>query len=249
MVTSTVTLSYLAAATGGPLRAARPSPSGVGRRQGVIEVRVHDRGHEDLLVATALLPQFHLGRTSAGPTGGSGYDDAGHRRLRLAMPMELAPLTRALALQRSTEHPSPSYVGRLGRRPVVAVVTGMGTSLATAGVDRLLGHDVERVVVVGITGALDDETPIGTLIRPEQVVDAASGTHYRPDPLGEEVPRGKMWTSDSMITRSRRPGRSAERGGGGPGHGDGGGGGRLSTARHPVVGGPGHQRPGHRRER
>lgn len=118
----------------------------------------------------------------------------------VAMPMELTPLTRALGLQRSTEHASPTYVGRLGRRPVVGVVTGMGTALATAGVDRLLdATDVERVVVVGITGALDDETPIGTLIRPEQVVDGASGTHYRPDPLGEEAPRGKMWTSDTLI--------------------------------------------------
>jgi uncharacterized protein (TIGR00369 family) len=54
VVTSTVSLSYLAAASRGPLRAAAV-PLRVGRRQGVIEVRVHDRGHDDLLVATALL--------------------------------------------------------------------------------------------------------------------------------------------------------------------------------------------------
>jgi acyl-coenzyme A thioesterase PaaI-like protein len=54
VVTSTVALSYLAAATRGPLRAAAV-PLRVGGRQGVIEVRVHDRGDGDLLVATALL--------------------------------------------------------------------------------------------------------------------------------------------------------------------------------------------------
>ena len=54
VVTSTVALSYLAAATRGPLRAAAV-PLRVGGRQGVIEVRVHDRGDDDLLVATALL--------------------------------------------------------------------------------------------------------------------------------------------------------------------------------------------------
>jgi len=54
VVTSSVSLSYLAAATRGPLRAAAV-PLRVGRRQGVIEVRVHDRGHDDRLVATALL--------------------------------------------------------------------------------------------------------------------------------------------------------------------------------------------------
>ncbi len=65
VVTSTVTLSYLAAATGGPLRAAAV-PLRVGRRQGVIEVRVSDRGLGDLLVATALLT---LSFVSTGPTG------------------------------------------------------------------------------------------------------------------------------------------------------------------------------------
>ena len=54
VVTSTVTLSYLAAATAGPLRASA-EPLRVGGHQGVIEVRVHDQGQDGLLVATALL--------------------------------------------------------------------------------------------------------------------------------------------------------------------------------------------------
>ncbi len=124
-----------------------------------------------------------------------------------AMPMELVPLTRALSLHEESVDGGSTWVGHLGRRPVVAIVTGMGTQLATAGVERLLAHThVARVVVVGITGAIHDETPIGTLIRPEVVVDGATGTEYRPESLGPEAPHGTMWTSDSLITD---PGRLA----------------------------------------
>ncbi len=119
----------------------------------------------------------------------------------VAMPLELVPLTRALSLERPGADPSAARVGHLDGRPVVAVVTGMGTALATAGVERLLdGTEVERVVVVGITGAVHDETPIGTVIRPAVVVDGASGTEYRPEPLGPDPLQGVMWTSDSLIT-------------------------------------------------
>jgi adenosylhomocysteine nucleosidase len=91
--------------------------------------------------------------------------------------------------------------GRVGAREVVAVVTGMGTALATAGVEELLGAlDIERVVVVGIAGALDDGLPIGALICPDRVVDGATGTAFRPRPLGPGTPQGTLWTSDSVIT-------------------------------------------------
>jgi uncharacterized protein (TIGR00369 family) len=78
VVTSTVTLSYLAAATGGPLRASAV-PLRVGGRQGVIEVRVHDRGQDDLLVATALITMSFISAGSPNGRPGSGSrrnDDA-----------------------------------------------------------------------------------------------------------------------------------------------------------------------------
>jgi nucleoside phosphorylase len=77
----------------------------------------------------------------------------------------------------------------------------MGTRLATEGTLRLLDAvPVERVVVVGITGALENETPIGTLIVPEVVVDSATRAEHRPAPLGDVVPAGRMWTGDVLIT-------------------------------------------------
>ncbi len=54
VATSNLSLSYLAAATTGPLRAVATALR-IGSRQGVVEVRVFDAGKEDLLVATALL--------------------------------------------------------------------------------------------------------------------------------------------------------------------------------------------------
>jgi nucleoside phosphorylase len=116
------------------------------------------------------------------------------------MPMELTPLKRKLSLVKTRVGPLDAHTGSLAGRPIVAIVTGMGTELATVGLERLLeAVEVERVVVVGITGAVDDETAIGTLILPEVVVHGGTGAEYRPDPIGEGVPDGRMWTTDQLI--------------------------------------------------
>ena len=54
VATSSVALSYLAAARAGPLRAVATNLR-IGGRQGVVEVRVFDTGGDDVMVATALL--------------------------------------------------------------------------------------------------------------------------------------------------------------------------------------------------
>lgn len=123
-----------------------------------------------------------------------------------AMPMELKPVARKLALRKTVIDGEPAYAGSIGQQPAVAIVTGMGTALASAGLRRLLeacerdGAPVSRVVVVGITGAVENVTPIGTLIRPEVVVNASTGRSFRPSPLGDAAPSGTMWTTDTLIT-------------------------------------------------
>jgi adenosylhomocysteine nucleosidase len=117
-----------------------------------------------------------------------------------AMPMELTPLKRKLSLQKTRIGSLDVYAGVLGDRPVVAIVTGMGTALAAENVELLLeAFTVERVVVVGITGAVEDHTPIGTLMLPEVVVNGATGAEYRPEELGTNGASGKMWTTDTLI--------------------------------------------------
>jgi adenosylhomocysteine nucleosidase len=117
-----------------------------------------------------------------------------------AMPMEVTPLIKKLSLDKASVGSFDAHTGSLAGRPVVAIVTGMGTELATTGVERLLeAMDVERVVVVGITGAVDDEMPIGTLILPEMVVHSGTRAEYRPERLGASIHRGRMWTTDELI--------------------------------------------------
>jgi len=118
-----------------------------------------------------------------------------------AMPMEARPLVRKLSLTASTIGGVPAWSGVLGARTVVAIVTGMGTELARGGTERLLeAIPVKRVLVVGITGALENVTAIGTLVLPELVVNGTTGDEYRPSPLGAGTPAGTMWTTDGLIT-------------------------------------------------
>jgi adenosylhomocysteine nucleosidase len=118
-----------------------------------------------------------------------------------AMPMEVTPLVRKLSLTKAQIGGISTHVGTLGDRPVVAAVTGMGTRLARTGVERLLDAvPVAHVVVVGITGAVENVTPIGTLVVPEVVVHAVAGTEHHPAPLGHHAPAGTMWTADELIT-------------------------------------------------
>lgn len=122
-----------------------------------------------------------------------------------AMPMEMAPLRRRLSLRTGDARPPQLFEGVLDGRPVAAVTTGMGPALARRGLDRLFETvDVERAVVVGITGAVNDDTPIGTLVRPEKVVDGSTGVAYEPHPLAGDGRTGTMWTTDELITDAER---------------------------------------------
>jgi adenosylhomocysteine nucleosidase len=126
---------------------------------------------------------------------------AGRTAFVCAMPMELAPLKRTLGLQRKVLGPIEVFEGSVGGRPAVAVVTGIGTARAERHVTRLLDAvTIERVVVVGIAGSIEEDVAIGAPVVPDVVVDGASGTEYRPERLGSGEPRGKLWTSDALIT-------------------------------------------------
>jgi nucleoside phosphorylase len=122
-----------------------------------------------------------------------------------AMPMEMAPLRRRLSLRTGDSRPPQLFDGVLDGKPVGAMTTGMGPTLARLGLDRLFqAVDIGRVVVVGITGAVDDDTPIGTVVLPEEVIDGSTGTAYRPHPLGGADHAGIMWTTDELITDPAR---------------------------------------------
>lgn len=123
-----------------------------------------------------------------------------------AMPMELRPLAKRLQLRKTTVAGVHMRSGTLGDRRVVAIVTGMGTRLATEATERLLGAIIpDRVLVVGITGAVENETPIGALILPEVVVNSESGSEHRPHPLGGGTHHGTMWTTNVITPAHELP--------------------------------------------
>lgn len=121
------------------------------------------------------------------------------------MPMELSPLTRKLGLGRRSQVDQlrlHSGEGRGGR--MTGTVIGIGPKQAAERIELLLDAvTVDLVVVVGISGAPDGRTPIGTVIWPAVVVDGDTGVEYRPDPLGgatEDDLYGKLWTSATLNT-------------------------------------------------
>ena len=130
-----------------------------------------------------------------------GLSNDGRIAFICAMPMELTPLVEKLSLTETKVGDLTVHSGTLHGREVVGIVTGMGVDLAASGTQALLDAvPVDHVVVVGITGGMENETPIGTLVLPELVVHSATGAEYRPTHLGEGTPRGKMLTTIGLTT-------------------------------------------------
>jgi adenosylhomocysteine nucleosidase len=110
------------------------------------------------------------------------------------MPSEFAPLAKALSLRRA----DGSWTGRIGPVELVAAKTGIGTRLAAAATEKLLGSGaVDHVMVVGIAGGMG-ASKVGDVIFPQVVVDKASGTEYRPTPLGSVRSAGRLVTHDDF---------------------------------------------------
>lgn len=130
-----------------------------------------------------------------------------------AMPMELEPLTRDLGLEESEVGGQAVHRGTLGDRTVVAIVTGMGTALASAAVERLLdAFEVDHLFVVGIAGAGTLDTPIGTLVMPAVVVHGPSGREHEPTRLGDHEHAGHLWTNDEFVNELDELSQLAARG-------------------------------------
>jgi len=121
-----------------------------------------------------------------------------------AMPMEMRPLAKRLGLEKGEVNGLKVRRGSLDGEPVVGHVTGMGPQLATQGMDRLLAAvRPDRVVVFGITGAVENDTPIGTVMMPATVIDHATGRTHEHHPPGGEPTAGALWTTNVMTPASQ----------------------------------------------
>jgi adenosylhomocysteine nucleosidase len=124
-------------------------------------------------------------------------------RVGLLAPMrqELAPLRRRLGSRPVESGERTLHIATLGRLVIVATLTGIGTAAASNCADWLLReHRPDHVMMVGIAGGVDADQPIGALIAPEVVVDGATQHEYRPQQLGDATPRGRLLTSDRLVT-------------------------------------------------
>jgi nucleoside phosphorylase len=126
-----------------------------------------------------------------------------HIAVLAPMPLELDAVVAAFGL-----HPSDaggdSWTGRVGGSTVTALRTGMGPDRAREATERVLdrsatgGPPVDHVMVVGICGGLDPDLPVGTVLRPDTVVDHATGARFPHTPQGDGPTSGGIVTTDGV---------------------------------------------------
>jgi nucleoside phosphorylase len=118
-----------------------------------------------------------------------------------AMDRELRPLVRALSLQRGFVGELPVWLGPPGG--VSAAVVGIGPTMAGSTTRDLLAaagpYVGERVLIIGVCGAIDPSLAVGDLVVPDVVVDRATGARYRPAPLVGLPGRGGLVRSPSGV--------------------------------------------------
>ena len=105
------------------------------------------------------------------------------------MARELRPLVRALALPVIT----PGAAWRSDS--VTVAIVGVGPAAAAAGAAAVCeAFEPDRILVVGVAGALAPTLRIGDIVSPELVVAAAGGQAYRPTAPSASARRGTLVT-------------------------------------------------------
>ncbi len=128
-------------------------------------------------------------------------ESAGRIAILVPMQSELSPLARVLSLKRPRAGDRTLLHGALGGIEIVATVAGIGTRAAARTAERILDSGTFRhLVVVGVAGGIGPGVDIGDLVVPELVIDLATGAQFKPDALGDTRPRGKLVTSDELLT-------------------------------------------------
>jgi adenosylhomocysteine nucleosidase len=125
-----------------------------------------------------------------------------HVAVLAPMPLELDAVVAAFGLEASAG--GVFWTGRVGGSAVTALRTGMGPARARRETEQVLdrtGHGVDpvdHVMVVGICGGLDPGIPVGTVLRPEVVVDHTTGARFRHSPPGDGPTSGGIVTTEGV---------------------------------------------------
>src|ERR1700729_1916592 len=113
------------------------------------------------------------------------------------MQPELPPAVRRLGLEGN----GSLYRGATtGGVEVIAMLTNIGMANGASAARRLLEHDVDHVMVVGIAGGLDPSVlSIGEVVVPEVVVGREMDRSFRPSFVGDITPQGTLSCGDDLI--------------------------------------------------
>jgi adenosylhomocysteine nucleosidase len=118
------------------------------------------------------------------------------------MQPELQPIVRRLGLTIGSKGDGSLYRGTTSDGvEVVAMLTKIGMANATDAARRMLGNEVDHVIVVGIAGGVDmSALQIGDVIVPERVVGRVMKRSFRPNFVGDIEPHGTLSCGDDLIT-------------------------------------------------
>ena len=90
----------------------------------------------------------------------------------------------------------PGTMQRLGVRTAYSLLAASAFAPLVAAYSADPGK--AAAALLGIAGGVGPSVAIGDLVVPELVVDGPSGREYRPTPLGDTPPRGRLVTSDQF---------------------------------------------------
>jgi adenosylhomocysteine nucleosidase len=97
------------------------------------------------------------------------------------------------------------FRGRIADTEVIALLTNIGMAAGAAAAQRMIEHDVDWIMVVGVAGGVDHQgIKIGDVVVPEVVIDRATSKSFRPTPVGAITPRGIISCGDDLITDPER---------------------------------------------
>ena len=118
-----------------------------------------------------------------------------------AMEAEIRPLVRSLALTPARVGGRRAWTGTVQGAPVLVATIGVGSANAAGSTARILDAiEVSRVLVAGVSGAVDPALSIADVVVPGAVIDRMSGRSYRPTAPPDTQPSGTLLTCTGLVT-------------------------------------------------
>ncbi|MHB8219717.1 MAG: phosphorylase family protein [Acidimicrobiales bacterium] len=118
-----------------------------------------------------------------------------------AMETEIRPLIRSLSLAPTRVDGLRAWTGTVRGAAVLVATIGVGPATAGPAAARILeATEVGRVLVAGVSGAVDPALSIADVVLPQAVIDRSSGRSYQPTAPPGTRPSGTLLTCSELVT-------------------------------------------------